>query len=89
VLDTVATFINILGTVLSFAIFARALLSWFMPAGGSGFARVLQDITEPVLAPIRRVLPPVGGIDFSPLLAIVLVQVVSNVLVSLLVTSAS
>jgi YggT family protein len=88
VFDTAATFISILGTVLSLAIFVRALMSWFMPAGGSGLSRVLMDVTEPVLAPIRRVLPPVGGIDFSPLLAIVLVQVVSQVLASLLASSA-
>jgi YggT family protein len=48
----------------------------------------LQDITEPVLTPIRRVLPPVGGIDFSPLLAMVLLQVVGSVLANL-VSSAT
>lgn len=89
VIDTVATFISILGSVLSFAIIIRALMSWVMPVDGSGLTRVLVDVTEPVLAPIRRVLPPVGGIDFSPLLAIILINVVSQLLVRLLVASSA
>ena len=88
VFNVLAQFIYILGTVLSFAILIRALMSWFMPADGSGLSRVLLDITEPVLAPIRRVLPPVGGIDFSPLLAIVLVTVISQALAGWLAGSA-
>jgi YggT family protein len=88
VFNVLAQFIYILGTVLSFAILIRALMSWFMPADGGGLSRVLMDITEPVLAPIRRVLPPVGGIDFSPLLAIVLVTVISQILSGWLAGSA-
>lgn len=88
IFEILAQFVSILGTVLTFAILIRALMSWFMPAGGGGMMSVLLDITEPVLAPIRRVLPPVGGIDFSPLLAIVLVQIVSQVMVSLLAGAA-
>lgn len=81
VIDVVASFINILAIVLTFAIIIRALMSWFMPAGGSGAAALLVDVTEPILAPIRRILPPLGGIDFSPLLALILIQVVSSLLV--------
>jgi YggT family protein len=86
--DVVAEFIYILSWTLTIAIIVRALLSWFNPAGGSGLARVLLDITEPILAPIRRILPPVGGIDFSPLLALILVQLISNVLISVLRANA-
>jgi YggT family protein len=75
-------FITILCSVLSLAIIIRALMSWVMPVGGTGLARVLIDVTEPVLAPIRRVLPPLGGIDFSPLLAIILIQVIQSVVSS-------
>ena len=80
VLETIATFVSILGTVLSFAIIIRALISWVMPVDGSGFTRVLVDITEPILAPIRRMLPPVGGIDFSPLVILILIQVIKKLL---------
>jgi YggT family protein len=86
--DTLSTFIYILTQVLFFAILIRALMSWIMPNDGSGINRVLQDVTEPVLAPIRRVLPPVGGIDFSPLLAMVLLQVVGQILANLVASTA-
>lgn len=79
---TLVTFISILGTVLSLAIIIRALMSWVMPVDGGGFTRVLIDVTEPILAPIRRWLPPLGGIDFSPLLAIIAIQVVVTVVSS-------
>jgi YggT family protein len=45
---------------------------------------VLNDITEPILGPIRRILPPLGGIDLSPLVAIILIQVISNLLLQAL-----
>lgn len=83
-IDTVISFIHILATVLVVAILIRALMSWVMPNDGTGLSRVLVDVTEPVLAPIRRVLPPIGGIDFSPILAMVAVQLVGNLLVTLL-----
>ena len=40
----------------------------------------LWDVTEPVLAPVRRVLPPFGGLDFSPLVVIVLLQLLGSFL---------
>ncbi|MDQ6728711.1 MAG: YggT family protein [Actinomycetota bacterium] len=54
--------------------FARIILSWFPVEPGSGLATVfgfLYSITEPVLAPVRRILPPIGmggmGLDLSPI----------------------
>ena len=51
-----------------FVLFLRAVLSWF-PVRGGGFVaqvqRVLFDITEPVLAPVRRLIPPAGMFDLS------------------------
>lgn len=79
----VANYIYILGQVLIFAIIIRALASWVMPAGGGGLMRILVDITEPVLAPIRRVLPPLGGIDLSPIAAMIAIWIVSTILVQL------
>ena len=87
-INTVISFIHILATVLVIAIIIRALMSWIMPQDGSGLTRVLLDITEPILAPIRRVLPPVAGIDFSPILAMILVQLVSQLVTQLLASTA-
>ena len=62
---------------------ARALLSWFPVRPGTPFARVihlLELITEPVLRPVRRILPPIRaggmGIDLSILIVILVAQVV-------------
>jgi YggT family protein len=82
--DILATFIDILAWVLVIAIIVRALMSWFAQSQGSSLGRVLDDITEPILMPIRRMLPPVGGLDFSPILAIVLIQVVRYVVISVI-----
>lgn len=51
----------------------RALLSWFNPDPTSPLVRLLVWATEPVLAPIRRIIPPLGGrIDLSPLFALLI-----------------
>jgi YggT family protein len=56
-------------------LFARIIMSWFPISPGSGMASVygfLYSITEPVLGPIRRIIPPIGmggmGLDLSPLI---------------------
>lgn len=58
------------------AVVAWALLSWFSPSGYNPVVGVLHRICTPALAPIRRVLPGMGGIDFSPLVFILGVQFV-------------
>lgn len=85
--DVAITFINILATVLFFAIFIRALMTWIMPQDSTGFSRVLTEITEPVIAPIRKVMPSLGGLDFSPWVAMILIQLVSQLLIRLLASA--
>ena len=68
--------------LLYWAIFIRALLSWINVRGGAALVplrRVLEDLTEPILAPIRRVTPGTGGIDLSPLLAMIVVDLIRRV----------
>jgi YggT family protein len=48
--------------------------------------RALEQLTSPVLTPLRRMLPPVGGMDFSPLLALFLLEVVKGLVVQLLLS---
>ncbi|MDA1097139.1 MAG: YggT family protein [Chloroflexi bacterium] len=78
--ELIIRFVQTLTTVLSFAIFARALLSWF-PAAGSGdnpIVAMLYQITEPILAPLRAILPRVGMMDLTPMVAIILLQVIGG-----------
>jgi YggT family protein len=79
-ITVVGEFIKIFAFVLTWAIIIRALLSWFSVSGAQPVLRLLVEITEPVLAPIRRVLPTAGMLDFSPLVALLLIQVISNIL---------
>jgi YggT family protein len=66
----------LLSTLLLYTvlIFVYALLSFIAPGVRSPASSLLAALCEPVLAPLRRILPIVGGIDFSPLVAIVLLQ---------------
>ncbi|MBX6350293.1 MAG: YggT family protein [Clostridia bacterium] len=72
--------------VLVWAIIIRALLSWFQvrAAWYWDLMRLLDAITEPVVAPIRARLPFVGGIDFSPLVAIILLRFAESIILQLL-----
>jgi YggT family protein len=67
--------------LLSAAIFIRALLSWFPVGRDNPLVVFLDRVTEPVLAPLRRVIPPIGGaIDITPIVAILLLQFLSQIL---------
>ncbi len=79
------SFIRILAQILVILVIADVVLSYFM----SPFNQVriiIRRILEPMLAPIRRILPNTGMIDFSPLVLIVLIQVVEYILIRILVT---
>ncbi|MCP8616588.1 YggT family protein [Salirhabdus salicampi] len=65
---------NIVHTLLyfySFAIIAYILLSWFPGARESAIGQFLAKIVEPYLEPFRKIIPPLGMIDFSPIVAII------------------
>lgn len=77
--------IEAIGTFLYLAIFARVILSWFPGASATNpLVRFVFTVTEPVLIPIRRVLPRTGMFDLSPMIAIILIVVIQRVLVSAL-----
>ena len=79
------TLINVLFTAYSLAIVARALLPWFRVSHYHPVMRFVVQITEPVLAPLRRFIPSAGGLDFSPMVALVILWVVQSLLRSLIV----
>ena len=74
-------FFRMLVTVLWFLLIARVVLSWTNPMGGGGLTAFIYQATEPILAPIRRVLPPTSGVDWSPLIAMLLLGVILRVIV--------
>ena len=72
-------FIRLLCEVLTFAIFIRVVLSWFVTRPNT-LTIILDKITEPILAPLRRIIPRAGMFDFTPLVAIILLQLIARLL---------
>jgi YggT family protein len=72
--DSLYSLINLLFNALTLLLVGRALLSWFDPGMNSSVGRILYTITEPILGPIRRLLPAMGGLDLSPIVAIIGLQ---------------
>jgi YggT family protein len=77
------TVINIVSELLTLLVFIAVILSFFMDPYHP-IRRGVDNIVEPMLAPIRRVVPLIGMLDFSPLILILLIQLIKTLLVSLL-----
>lgn len=79
-LTSIAQLVSMLFNVWVFAIFARAILSWFNPGSFYATTSILTTLSEPLLNVIRRMIPDLGGIDLSPLVALMFLQM-ANMLV--------
>jgi YggT family protein len=82
-------FVNWLLWLYTWIIIVAALISWVSPDPFNPVVRFLRQVTEPVLAPVRRRLPPwkTGGLDFSPLIVILAIQFVQQVILPFLLRS--
>ncbi len=80
--DSILSLAQLFITVLTIAIIVRALMSWFDPTFNSAIGKIVLDVTEPIIRPIRQVIPSFGMIDISPIVAILVLQVVSRLLAS-------
>ena len=69
-------FLQLLAFVLWLLLVVRVVLGWTNPMGGGGVTAFVYQATEPILAPIRRVLPPTAGVDWSPLVAMLILGVI-------------
>lgn len=78
-------FINALFQLLFWLVFITVILSYFMNPYHP-VRRALDGFVEPMLAPIRRILPPIGGLDFSPFVLLILLQLLGNIIIRLLST---
>ena len=74
------TFLGYLCEVLTIAIFLRAILSWISPGTTNMLVNILYQVTEPLLSPLRRIIPRFGMLDLSPLVAIILLQLIARLL---------
>ena len=69
--------------IYTWVIIIRALISWVSPDPSNPIVQILHRLTEPVLKPLRRIVPPhkLGGLDVSPILAILLIQLIKYTLI--------
>ncbi len=81
--ETLIAIINLLGTFLSLLILARVVFSWIRPDPYNPVVKFIYDLTEPILAPVRRLLPQTGMFDFSPMILLLLIALLEPVLATL------
>jgi YggT family protein len=67
-------------SLYSFVVLVAVVLSWIPAARGTQFARFVEAVTEPVFERVRRVVPPMGGFDMSPMIVMIGLQVLRRVL---------
>ena len=68
-------------SVLFYAMIISVILSWVAPGSHNPGAELVQQITEPVLAPFRRIIPNLGGLDISPIFAFIAIQLLQSWLI--------
>jgi len=76
--------VNTLFRLYYYILLARIVLSWVRVDWYHPVVQWIYRVTEPVLAPFRRVLPPLGGLDFSPIIALLVLQIVERLVIDLL-----
>ena len=66
--------------VLTIAILIRSLMSWFPMSPQNPFYQVIYGITDPIIRPLQRIVPKLGMIDISPMVALIILWVIQRVL---------
>jgi len=79
----IVNFFQLLISALMLLVVARVVVSWVAPTGGGGLVAFIYQATEPFLAPIRRMVPPSGGLDWAPLIAMLVLGLLLRVVVRL------
>ena len=72
--------IHIAFEILTYIIFIRVILSWFPHNPYQPLIKLVYQISDPVLGPIRNFVSPIGGIDISPIIAIFMIQLIKNII---------
>jgi len=80
--------VNALFMIFYVMLFASIILSWVRPSPyhpvWGPIIRIVSAVVDPILAPIRRLMPPMGGLDFSPMVVLLLARVLQQAIVNLL-----
>ncbi len=81
---SLASFLLTILNILTFLLIARALFSWFDPGLTSTIGKFLRDVTEPIVAPVRQVIPPMGMLDLSIMVTLLLLVILRQLISSAL-----
>ena len=87
-LDTLAHLLNTVLMIYTWVLIVRVLVSWVNPDPLNQIVQFLMQITEPVLEPLRRIIPQLGPIDLSPLVALLILQGIQYFLIKTLLELA-
>jgi YggT family protein len=83
-MEVLIHFVSTVFELLYLAIIARILLSWFRTSRSGKFYQIVYGITEPIMAPARRIIPTIGMLDFSPIVVLILIDILQGVVVRFL-----
>ena len=81
-LTALAGVLNIMLTIAMVVVIARAILSWVSPDPHNQIVRIINQLSEPILFPVRRRVPYFGGIDFSPIIVLMIIFFLDEFLVN-------
>lgn len=84
-LATLSSLVNFIVLVITLFVIAKVLLSYFV-APYQPVRLFVDRIIDPILRPIQRIVPPIGGLDLSPLILLVFVQILSRIIIGILST---
>jgi YggT family protein len=76
--------VQLLFELYAVVLFVRVMLSWIQIDPSNPLARIVYQLTEPLLAPIRQLLPQGGGLDFSPIVAFIALLIAEQIVLTLL-----
>ncbi|MEK7812248.1 MAG: YggT family protein [Candidatus Desantisbacteria bacterium] len=83
-LNSLAMLMGMIFKLIYFVLVVRMLLSWVNPDPYNQMVRIIYRVTEPILAPFRRIIPPMGMIDISPIVVFLLLSFIEKFVVGVL-----
>lgn len=88
-LNSLAMLIGMIFKLVYFVLIIRMLLSWVNPDPYNQVVQTIYRVTEPILAPFRRIIPPIGMIDISPIVVFLLLSFIERFVVGILLQLSS
>ena len=72
--------------LLFYSVIASVILSWVAPNSHHPLLQIIEEISKNILAPVRKFMPPMGGLDFSPIIGLLILNLINNSLVQIITT---